>query len=146
MRKLSAFRSFAALVVCVFAATQSVMCSGSDTPSACETADDCWNTPEAEGLGRCAPKEAACVRGACRIACPQLCEAVEPNVNPCREPALVCNQSSSGSVDLPFCAHAPIACESVDDCPVTRPSTAEAGEWTCEQGVCRFPGFAYVWE
>ena len=119
-------------------------CSG-NRATACKVADDCWNTPETHELGRCAPKEVACVQGSCRAACGQLCEVVDPNLNPCKDPSRVCTQSQNNSVDLPFCAAAPIACEGAEDCPVSLPQTG-SGAWSCDDGVCRFPGFQYTWQ
>lgn len=111
----------------------------------CKVADDCWNTPESQELGRCAPKEVACVQRSCRAACGQLCEVVDPHINPCKDPHLICNQAQNDSVDLPFCAAAPIACERAEDCPVSLPETG-SGAWSCDSGICRFPGFRYAWE
>jgi hypothetical protein len=125
------------------------MCtSEADKPSPCETADDCWSAPEAKELDRCAPAEAACLGGSCRLACAQTCEVVDPQVNPCHDPKLICNQAKNGAIDLPFCAGSPIACTSADDCPVGLPEGAadDATQWDCDAGVCRFPGFVYAWE
>lgn len=123
------------------------MCSASNGATPCAVANDCWNTPEGARLGRCAPKEVACVAGSCRVACPQLCEVVDPHTNPCRDAKQVCNESRSGRVDLPYCASGPIACDSSADCPLYVPvdDANEGAEWTCEAGVCHFPGFDYAW-
>lgn len=132
---------FAALL---WLSTSVANCSSSG-PTPCKVADDCWNTPETQELGRCAPKDVACVQGSCRAACGAPCEVVDPNVNPCKDPELVCTQSQNNLVDLPFCAAAPIACVSAEDCPVAIPGSS-SGAWSCEDEVCRFPGFRYAWE
>lgn len=131
----------------VLVAAQLLMCSGSGSSAAtaCNVVDDCWSAPEAADLGRCAPKEVACLAGRCRVACAQPCEVVDPLVSPCRDARLVCNQSKSGKEGFAFCAGGPIACESLDDCPLSIP-TGSAGEaWVCEDKVCRLSGFNYDW-
>lgn len=119
-------------------------CSG-NSGTACKVPDDCWNTPETEKLGRCAPKEVACMQSSCRAACGALCEVVDPNLNPCKNPQLICTQSQNNEVALPFCAAAPLACDAAEDCPVSLPQTG-SGSWSCDNGICRFPGFQYAWE
>jgi hypothetical protein len=144
MKRLNTFKQGAALVVLLLAAAPLVTC-GSSGATACKVADECWSAPEADDLGRCAPKEVACLADRCRIDCAQPCEVVDPLVSPCRNPAQVCNQSKSGKEGSPYCASGPIACESVDDCPLSIPTGSADDAWACEASVCRLPGFQYAW-
>lgn len=130
-----------AAAVCV-----QVGCDNGD-PTPCASAAACWNAQESKDLGRCAPREVACVNGTCRARCGNSCQVVEATTNPCQEAGLICNQSSSGKEDFTYCTATPIACENASDCPVYRPASADAAtaEWTCEQGTCRYPGFVYKW-
>jgi hypothetical protein len=144
MRRFSVIERGAPLVGLLLVAAQLVTC-GSSSATACKVADECWSAPETEDLGRCGPKEVACLADRCRVDCAQLCEVVEALVNPCRNPAQVCNQSKSGKEGSPYCASGPIACESVDDCPLSIPTGSANDAWTCENKVCRLPGFEYAW-
>jgi hypothetical protein len=135
-----------AAVVCLLASAQ-LMCT-SRPPSPCNVKDDCWNTPESEELGRCAPREVACIRGACRVACAEPCEVIDPEVNSCRDSRLVCTQSKSGDNTFPYCASGPISCTTADECPLSLPQTADGGTgtWSCVDSVCQYPGYSYVWQ
>lgn len=145
MNRLNDFRRHAALFALLLVASPLVTCGSSSAATACRVADECWSAPEAADAGRCAPKEVACVAERCRIDCAQPCEVVDPLVSPCRNPAQVCNQSKGGKVSFPYCASAPIACESIDDCPLSIPTGSPDDAWACENKVCRLPGFDYPW-
>ena len=145
-RRASTRRTFGVLSVAVALFAPLANCSPEGTR--CSVADDCWNAPEGQQLGRCFPKDLACVNGTCRIDCAELCEMIDPKLNPCRDRRQICNQSESGRIDHPYCTRSPIACGSAEDCPLFLPDTAgaETARWSCDAGVCRFPGFQYVWE
>jgi hypothetical protein len=133
-----------AAIVALLSGAQLVTCAGSSA-TRCDVADECWAAPEGAELGRCDPKEVACLQGSCRLACAQPCEVVDPSVNPCRDAKQICNQSKSRKVAEPFCASSAIACDSVDDCPLSLPSGSIGDAWSCDSNVCRFPGFEYAW-
>ena len=126
MRALGAAVGIVVLLVC------SLGC-GEDATS-CEVHADCVSSRESSEAGRCGP-EAACVSGKCAAWCPQDCTATEQTVNTCDE-GYVCTVHSR-------CRATEIECEQADECPSYRPGD---GEWTCESGTCRFPGFAYLYE
>ena len=148
MKSSEAFsRAIVTVGLALLLSGQLLMCGGS-SPTPCTAKAECYNSAESHALGRCAPREVACVRGTCRVDCPQLCEAVDPATNPCADSMQICNQSKSGQEDNPYCASGPIPCTTADDCPLVRPATATdaTAVWTCENGTCQFPGFHYGWE
>jgi len=110
----------------------------------CSSHDDCWDSHAVQEAGKCAP-EAWCEEGICQAKCEALCHA-QDGASSCGG-GLICNQSQSELAhDSPGrCTRHPIPCETVADCPVVRPTT-ESGEWSCEEGICRFPGFSYFTE
>jgi len=114
---------------------------GDDEGTACARHTDCTNSQEAMDVGRCAP-EAACVEGHCRAWCPQTCSVALEDVNPCEE-GYVCSESVSGVEPRTTCRATEIACDSADQCPLYRPGD---GAWSCEDNICRFPGFSYLYE
>ena len=117
---------------------------GDDNRTTCQTHDDCWEAPELQELGRCFPKEAVCNAGYCDGRCAASCTVVRQDVNPCAEPALICNQRSAVDPEddeVAYCQSTEIQCSSSADCPIYRPTSE--GAWECRNGVCRFPGFDY---
>lgn len=117
------------------------LCSCSS--NSCTTHRECLQSPAAEEVGRCAPKEAYCSDGECAASCAKLCTIVEPTFDPCGA-GLLCNESASRRVELPYCTGAPIECSTPADCPLYLPS--DAGAWACVDGECRFPDFRYAHE
>lgn len=113
--------------------------SSSSEENECVVHADCWDSPIAQDQGRCGP-QVACIEGTCDAWCPDLCEVIDPNVNPCPEPGWICAPIAIG----PRCSPVEVECQTIDDCPDYRPSPE--GSWTCEQGICRFPGFHYLYE
>jgi hypothetical protein len=116
-------------------------CDGGN-PTPCAVADDCWNSSEAEQAGRCAPKDVWCDQGECRVRCAELCTLIQPDINPCKDPALICTESTNSGAQLPFCTDHAISCSTVDDCPLFHPMNADA-EWECVDSLCQYPGFEY---
>jgi hypothetical protein len=118
-------------------------CHG-NSGSPCAVSDDCWNSSEAQGVGRCAPKDVWCDSGRCRARCAEICKLTQEDVNPCPDPAMICTESKNSGAALPFCTDHVIACSTVDDCPLFRPpATTDGAEWECIDAVCRHPGFEY---
>jgi hypothetical protein len=113
-------------------------CDASDE-TACVVHDDCWSSPISQAQGRCGP-QVACIEGVCDAWCPDSCEVTDPDVNPCTEPGWIC-APVDGSWSR--CSPTEIDCETIDDCPHHRP--ARNGAWTCDDGICRFPGFSYLY-
>ena len=148
MRQYSHFEvpAFPSLALLLLASLPPLACAA-DSPSPCRVKGDCYNTHESQELGRCAPREVACIRNACRVACPQPCEVLDPQVNPCRDTRLVCSQSKSGDNSFPYCASGALSCTTADECPI---ALAQAdggnGAWACVGGVCQFPGYRFVWQ
>ena len=111
----------------------------------CETASDCAGSAEAEAAGRCGP-ELACIDGACRAECLGHCEITPTRfpTNPCESGGLCDQPAQPTTISSGFrCTKLPIRCRVATDCPVFKP---DAGDWSCEDGVCRFPGFRYEYE
>ena len=114
-------------------------CTSPSEKTLCAVHDDCGNSEIAQEQGRCAPR-VACVEGICDAWCPDTCEVIDPDVNPCTEPGWIC-PSVDGSTAR--CIPTEISCETTNDCPDYRPSST--GAWTCDNGTCRFPGFQYLY-
>lgn len=112
-------------------------------PIPCATHDECLSAA-GEFPERCAPRDWYCHDGACEVSCAQICEVASDDVNPCTDTTLICNEPQGSSIELPHCTGRPIECSSPADCPLFKPS--DNGTWTCEGGVCQFPGFSYASE
>lgn len=122
-----------ALLVCVAAC-------GDDDATPCDVHADCVDSKEGLEAGRCGPSS-ACVAGECVAWCPQPCGA-EADVASC-EDGYVCSEPMSGMAGRAICSATEIACDDVAQCPKERPGD---GEWTCDDQVCRFPAFSYLYE
>lgn len=137
-------RNFLTLAALVVACTALFHCARV-FPTSCDVAEDCNGSDEAKSAGRCAP-ELACVEGRCRAECLGHCKA---SMVGSRFPTPLCDNGGICSAPAPTppaddaegrCTRRPIRCASAADCPLFEP---HAGEWTCENGTCAFPGFAY---
>jgi len=120
MRQYSHFEvpPFPSLALLLLASLPPLACAA-DSPSPCQVKGDCYNTHESQELGRCAPREVACIRNACRVACPQPCEVLDPQVS----------------------------CTTADECPIAlAQADGGNGAWACVGGVCQFPGYRFVWQ
>lgn len=111
--------------------------------TSCATHEDCLSVVE-DYPERCAPRDWYCRNETCEVSCAQTCQVVREDVNPCAEEHLICNEAQGTPIELPYCTGRPIECSSTDDCPLFKPS--DAGSWTCDSGICRFPGFQYASE
>jgi hypothetical protein len=58
------------------------------------------------------------------------------------ETGWICDQAVEPNGQLAVCRPTEVACDDPRDCPRYKPSST--GEWSCEDHVCRFPGFEYV--
>ena len=108
----------------------------------CTTHDDCLGAVE-DYPERCAPRDWYCRSEVCEVGCAQTCQVARNDVNPCDNETLICNEPPGGA-ELPYCTGRPIECSSTDDCPLYKPT--DDGDWTCEDGICEFPGFSYASE
>jgi hypothetical protein len=110
----------------------------------CSVNKDCHQSPAARGISteRCAD-EIYCLGGVCYAACTKMCAVVRSDVDPCPPPRL-CVHFAVSSVSL--CKITPVECTLATDCPLARPPSADGGqaEWSCEDGICRYPGFEYA--
>lgn len=110
----------------------------------CTIHSDCYNSPISREQGRCGP-EVACIDGVCDAWCPgDACETTDQAVNACSEAGWICADALAPGFMFGVCRATDIWCDSVDQCPKYRPSNE--GEWTCEGGYCRFPGFLYLYQ
>jgi hypothetical protein len=112
---------------------------------ACGVNADCLNSPAAKGVSaaKCLT-ELFCLDGICHGDCTNTCVVVRSDTNPCLAPRLCVTFAVGGGISL--CEIAPVQCSSVGDCPFVRPLLPDGGQadWTCESGVCRYPGFQYA--
>lgn len=122
-----------------------VSCSndGEDPPKSCTTHDECLDSgdrfPE-----RCTPQDWYCRNETCVHGCAQSCQVAREDVNPCSDEKLICNEPQGAPIEFQHCTGRPIECSSTADCPLFKPS--DEGSWTCDSGICRFPGFQYAAE
>lgn len=110
--------------------------------NACSVNADCADSPEAERVRylRCLGIETVCQTGRCVGRCKPACQAVVADVNPCTDGALCGAGPGTG-----LCSLSPIACSSVDSCPIYRPADAPASfAWTCTDGLCSAPGVSHA--
>lgn len=110
--------------------------------TSCRVDADCIDSDEARDVGRCAPQDAVCTGGACSVRCTRPCTVERADTNPCPD-GLLCNQSETRRPDqgwATYCTRGLVRCETPADCPIYRPGE---GAWSCDDGTCRFPGFAY---
>jgi len=109
----------------------------------CSRHEECAGSRAAAEAGRCFPKEVFCAAGACGAGCRKICQTVAADQDACSD-GLICNDAATKR-EVSYCTGFPIACASVDECPLFRP--ADSGgiqyEWSCDQGTCRYPGFRY---
>lgn len=109
----------------------------------CSTDADCAGSPASQQAGRCGP-EVACVESTCRAECAAfVCKVVRQDENPCPNER-ICTQTAKTVGDEGRCTNKPISCRSTEDCPLYRPNAN--GDWSCDEGICRFPGHRYNWE
>lgn len=125
---------------------------GCNKATTCSSWQDCQTSDEANELRPCPNGDegatihvdTSCVQGTCHAECASTCipYACGKAGAVCETPPPVLPVSPSNVVHS--CTKNPIACTTAADCPLEKPS--EAGEWTCESGFCRFPGFTYAFD
>jgi hypothetical protein len=111
----------------------------------CALNSDCVNSPAALAVAaaKCLD-EVFCLSGICRGECTHSCVVVRSDIDPCPTPRL-CVKIPAGA-GLSLCKITPVPCTVPSDCPAVRPVLPDGGQaaWTCEDGVCRYPGFEYA--
>ena len=88
---------------------------------------------------KCPTREVYCLQGQCKGGCGESCTVLRTNLNPCSE------GMCTSRLELSYCTMLPIPCETAGDCPLYLPPLADGGQssWTCENQICRYPGFEY---
>ena len=109
----------------------------------CRDDQDCASSAAALAVGRCDPKDVYCAQDKCHAECLEPCRTVRTDVNPCEEGRL-CTQAEGQPEG--FCSAKPVACRSDADCPLFVPEATGAAGWTCDNSVCRHPGWTYASE
>lgn len=114
---------------------------------ACTQNADCVGSPAAVAVSaaKCLD-EVYCLSGVCHGECTQSCVVVRSDVNPCQAPRLCVKIPAGGGLSL--CKIKPVSCATAGDCPLVRLVLPDAGqaEWSCEDGICRYPAFEYATE
>jgi hypothetical protein len=113
----------------------------------CSANADCSDSAAAQALAgqKCSSPEVYCLEGRCEGRCGEQCEVVRTDVNPCNEG--ICAPSQYGAFkNLSFCTMLPVACATSADCPKYLPAAPDgaAAQWSCEGGVCSYPGFEFA--
>lgn len=124
----------------VFALASCNSGSGND----CSVNSDCVDSSAAEAIAekKC-PSEVYCIDGTCHGECRTLCEPIRTDTNPCDGSRLCAPSTAEANVGL--CTMKPIVCSSAAECPVYLAATDGASaEWTCEAGICFYPGWMYA--
>lgn len=125
--------------------------SGQPTPDSgrpeCQTNADCKDSEAAVKARdlKCLVPEVYCLEHACKSGCAANCTVARADVNPCMQ-GLCAHSPYPVTKDMNFCTMLPVACDSSMDCPKYLPPAAsgESAAWSCEDSVCRYPGFEYA--
>lgn len=114
---------------------------------ACTVNNDCTASPAAMESGKygCI-NEVFCLDGVCHGDCTITCSMVRTDINPCPAPRICTALPGSGPTTV--CKITPIPCTTAATCPRYLPSFPDGGtgEWSCTDGICRYPGFSYSTE
>ena len=124
--------------------------SGRDNPDSggaeCQTTADCKDSAAATKARdlKCLVPEVHCLEHACKFGCAANCTVARADVNPCQQ-GLCAHSPYPVTKAMNFCTMLPVGCDSSVDCPKYLPPTAAGGAtWSCEEGICRYPGFEYA--
>lgn len=133
------------LVACTAQSPEQASSQRTAIGGTCTRDEDCTDSKAAQELGRCAP-DVVCDHGTCRAECLGTCEA-DPRIasGGCPEASL-CTASAERNPGFgagTVCTKRVLRCASVAQCPTQKPGV---GEWSCTDGICRFPGYAYPFE
>ena len=108
-------------------------------PLPCKTHEGCPSTAPVKCTG-----EWVCAGGFCVYGSRGICETEDA----CPE-GTVCGMSYDWYHDpanypdsfTGICTQNPVTCQASGDCPAFPPHGLVDGQWSCEQGVCAFPGY-----
>jgi len=111
--------------------------------SQCASNSDCADSAVANSPQRCIGWEVYCASQQCKGRCGDECVVLRADQNPCSEG--ICKRSLSAGDPYGYCTTVPISCDMADTCPQYRPPLPDGSQsdWTCEDRVCRYPGFTY---
>jgi hypothetical protein len=107
---------------------------------ACQNNADCVGSPAdlTSRPVRCVGKDLYCLDGLCHAECRDSCTQLRTDVNPCPAPRICVPITGLG---IAFCSLTPPPCQAAADCPTYRPPVdGSSADWTCDQGICRYPG------
>lgn len=138
----AALVAFLAVVGCSTSGAESTGTERAAVGGTCVADSDCAGSYAAQQVGRCGP-DVVCDQGTCRAECLGTCDAAIAEGCPAGS---LCTASASPSPDFrtaSVCTKRVLHCTSADQCPIQVPGD---GTWTCESGVCRFPGHVYPYE
>jgi hypothetical protein len=116
---------------------------GTASDAECKVNDDCIGSDAAElaGKAKCPVPEFFCKKGQCEAKCAEACSEGDACVEG------VCSTSTPTAPTTPgsHCRTRAIACAGPEDCPTSPPMGygGEAGEWSCEDHECAYPGVEY---
>lgn len=116
---------------------------GVDGPACMVNADCATSAAAAEAAeAKCPVAEYFCLNGRCEAACASTCEP--------ERGATACGQGVCTPYipSLWYCHMRSIECESSTDCPAEPPAGSSGSEddWSCDDGVCRYPDVVYPTE
>jgi hypothetical protein len=113
----------------------------------CSSNAECASSEAAMAVAqkKCLDPEVYCLAGTCVGACADTCVVARADFDPCQK-GLCAPSPYEGSKNLSFCTMLPVKCATADDCPKVLPPPPDGGAaaWTCESGICRYPGFEYA--
>lgn len=115
--------------------------------NACSVNSDCANSQAAIDASelKCLDHEVFCQERRCHARCGSICIVARSTENPCETGICVpTGQETPGARS--YCSVLPVSCSSPKTCPAYRPLD-DAGtqhEWSCEDGVCVYPGFSFL--
>jgi hypothetical protein len=110
----------------------------------CAVNRDCAKSPAAvENSKYGCVNEVYCLAGVCHGDCSINCEQVRIDINPCPAPRICTALPGSGINTV--CKITPIPCVTAATCPqyTPKPEDGGVGDWSCVDGICRYPGFDY---
>lgn len=143
-RHLSLRGPLRVMVLALTLAPMNLSCA--DDEDSCRTNAECEDSDVARSLAKIkCPSEVYCLNGKCDGACNPSCKDVRSDLNSCGDAGLCVPLPGSGDDPSGLCSLRPIECTSADECPAFKPATAaDGGKWSCDDGICSYPGYTYA--
>ena len=114
--------------------------------SECTNNAACTDSEAAKAIAmkKCLEPEVYCLEGKCVGSCADVCVVARADFNPCQQ-GLCAPSPYEASAALSFCTMLPVKCATAKECPKVLPPSPDGstGQWSCENGICRYPGFEY---